>query len=50
VKCTGTQNEIEERRSGASTLPLRIEVTKERSASVRREERMGIFKEDLMDE
>jgi len=36
------------RRSGASTAPLRREVIKERSASTRREERRGIFKEDLM--
>jgi len=43
----GNTNEIEERRSGL--VPLRREVMNEGSASRRREARIGIFKENLMD-
>jgi len=49
VLCTGTWKEIEDRRSGASIEPLRREVMKARSASIRREARVGIFKKVLFD-
>lgn len=41
--------EIEERKSRASTVPLIRKVINERSAFKRREARVEIFKEDLMD-